>query len=848
MNRILAAYLTFFCVSISGAQQVYWTPSSGTFQEGKTNRLQLNFEGCSPEGDVELPDITNLDMRPAGVTRSMNMINGSFSQKIIQQYQVIPSGQGTAVIPSFTVQTDEGPVTVGEARFEIIEGTVGSTGLKSDEVFFSEIKVLDEEVYVGEVFDIRYVMGIRRGYRVNDLSPPTWSPLGLVTTPLDNPKQQEFSYQGNRYVGLVYNLKAMATKAGMLKLPKSRQTVSLVVGRRPGFIFDDEVVESYNVLSNAVELEIKDLPTGAPASFDGAVGNFALESTLVPDAVQVGEPVTWTLRISGNGNWPQGIGLLPRNVSTSFRAIQPDTNKEISEDSPFEGSLSEDIVLIPTQAGDFTMGPVEFSFFNPKSARYETVIVPESTVSVSPLAIAQDNAIDDPIASASATSTGFSIDQLDLDPSGINLLAKPIEIPSEIAQGAYADLPPSGEIPLGKIVWAFIIPIVLWLLIAVLRSFILDPNKYRRNAFDELKKIANAKSVDQDDEKLRSLQLSWREATRKFWSIDQEEPSAQDVKQAVSNQSAAEQAEAWEKLWIGSDRILYGRKKLPIQDWLVDFKDALQAARKPGISLKRFLSAAAWAPSIAFFMALALYPMDADANDASSLYQDGEFAKAEEEWGGQLEEQPENWTVRHNLGLAAAQQEKWGEALAYWISAYLINPHADELKWNLRIAMRNSESYYPVLAKMISGNSVESYAALLSPYEWERVASYAIYGAIGLFMLAVISLYVSKFQRLTLICITIGALALAFVFVANWAHRQYGLLADPAVLAAKQSSSLKSIPTDLEVEQIETTLPEGAIALPLKSFLGWQKVELPNGEQGWARKEVFTPLYGPAKL
>jgi hypothetical protein len=55
---------------------------------------------------------------------------------------------------------------------------------------------------------------------------------------------------------------------------------------------------------------------------------------------------------------------------------------------------------------------------------------------------------------------------------------------------------------------------------------------------------------------------------------------------------------------------------------------------------------------------------------------------------------------------------------------------------------------------------------------------------------------------------------------------------------------LKSVPTDLEVEQIQSPLPEGSVCLVTKTFLGWMKVELPNGEQGWSRKENFAPLYG----
>ena len=51
-----------------------------------------------------------------------------------------------------------------------------------------------------------------------------------------------------------------------------------------------------------VPLEVQPLPAGAPAGFKGAVGQFTLESKLVPEQVNEGEPITWTLSLKGTGN------------------------------------------------------------------------------------------------------------------------------------------------------------------------------------------------------------------------------------------------------------------------------------------------------------------------------------------------------------------------------------------------------------------------------------------------------------------------------------------------------------------------------------------------------------------
>ena len=52
-----------------------------------------------------------------------------------------------------------------------------------------------------------------------------------------------------------------------------------------------------------------------------------------------------------------------------------------------------------------------------------------------------------------------------------------------------------------------------------------------------------------------------------------------------------------------------------------------------------------------------------------AYYSDAAFEKAEASWKADLNSDPYNWALRHNLGLAAAQQEQWGEAVA-WIKVY----------------------------------------------------------------------------------------------------------------------------------------------------------------------------------
>ena len=59
----------------------------------------------------------------------------------------------------------------------------------------------------------------------------------------------------------------------------------------------------------------------------------------------VGEPVTWTLELTGTGNWPDLGGLPARTVSQDFQVVQPKAKRVNAEGKLFDATLTEDVVL-----------------------------------------------------------------------------------------------------------------------------------------------------------------------------------------------------------------------------------------------------------------------------------------------------------------------------------------------------------------------------------------------------------------------------------------------------------------------------------------------------------------------
>src|SRR5206468_7792151 len=57
-----------------------------------------------------------------------------------------------------------------------------------------------------------------------------------------------------------------------------------------------------SLTADALTIEVRPLPTNnVPADFNGAVGNYSLNLALSTNAVTVGDPITLTVQIGGQG-------------------------------------------------------------------------------------------------------------------------------------------------------------------------------------------------------------------------------------------------------------------------------------------------------------------------------------------------------------------------------------------------------------------------------------------------------------------------------------------------------------------------------------------------------------------
>jgi len=139
----------------------------------------------------------------------------------------------------------------------------------------------------------------------------------------------------------------------------------------------------YSVKSQPVIIHAVALPTaGKPIDFTGAVGNYTVYSDVDKKELKANETVNYTVDISGTGN----LNLInsPKiNTPVDVEKYDPKTNDHIVVDSNgVSGSRQFSYLLIPRHQGNFTLNPVEFTFFNPSTQRYVTVPTKPFTIKV----------------------------------------------------------------------------------------------------------------------------------------------------------------------------------------------------------------------------------------------------------------------------------------------------------------------------------------------------------------------------------------------------------------------------------------------------------------------------------
>ncbi len=226
-----------------------------------------------------------------------------------------------------------------------------------------------KDVYLGE--PIYVYARLYSAYRlsIDDMEPAKYQGFWVQDIKMPSRIQAEqVVINGRQYLAATVDKKLIfPQQAGKLRITPYK--ISCTIYDNWGFPYGQK-----DIVSNPLVINVKALPQeGQPSTFSGAVGNFKIDIVPPKGDISVDQAITIKLIISGTGNF--GLFDIPQlKVPNSFEALEPKTipHYEATPDG-LSGKVEKQFIYIPRSSGNFEIPPVEFSFFNPNTGKYEVV-------------------------------------------------------------------------------------------------------------------------------------------------------------------------------------------------------------------------------------------------------------------------------------------------------------------------------------------------------------------------------------------------------------------------------------------------------------------------------------------
>ena len=141
MKTVVKSLIIIFILTLELFSSVKLN-SANSFIKGEPFIFEFEATGSS----IKFPKIERIDsyvVQSLGTSRSLQIINGTYSEKISQKFQILPQKDFT--IPSFSFEIDG--VKLQSPSKKIVQETINKT-ISSD--FDLQLKASKQKAYVGE--------------------------------------------------------------------------------------------------------------------------------------------------------------------------------------------------------------------------------------------------------------------------------------------------------------------------------------------------------------------------------------------------------------------------------------------------------------------------------------------------------------------------------------------------------------------------------------------------------------------------------------------------------------------------------------------------------------------------
>ncbi len=403
MRKFLFIVFSFITLSVFADEVVFKAQAPSQVIEGRP--FQLTYSVNHRSRDLRAPEFNGFDVLSgpySSTSSSTSFVNGRRTSSFEQTYTYTLMAQkaGSFTIGPATIKVDGDDIRSNGVRIQVLPAdeqpangsqTSQTSQTSSDNLFVRTI-VSKTHVQEQEALLVTYKLyfaNVDVAQLTNNTKLPEFT--GFLKQELEQGEIQTQleHYNGRNYqTATLYRAVLYPQHSGDITIEPARfEAVLRVQTHQQVRSVFDSFFETYtdvtrDIIAPKATIHVSPLPAGKPSGFSGGVGTFTLTPSISQTEVQTNDAVTIKLDISGAGNmkllktpavdWPEGFEPYDPKVTNNFST----TTAGVS------GTKSIEYLAIPRSAGEYTIPPVSFSYFDIDEKTYKTLSSPEYTIRV----------------------------------------------------------------------------------------------------------------------------------------------------------------------------------------------------------------------------------------------------------------------------------------------------------------------------------------------------------------------------------------------------------------------------------------------------------------------------------
>ncbi len=372
MKRYFFIFITLIYMSATYAEDIHTRLSK--------NKIDLNesflVEFISHKRNREKPDFSPLtkdfDVLSTSTGLSTTIINGEVSEEVKWTVTLMAKQEGKFIIPAITFgQNSSLPlnIQVSASVTPLNEEAIFiETEIKPDAAVYEQTPI----VYIVRLFySVQVVQGTLSDVKVNDKD--------AIIEQIGNETQFELHRNGKRYMVVERQFSVIPQHAGELVFSPTVFEGSIAVGNHSFFNLQTVIKRIYSLEK---KIEVKKAPF-QKNWFPANDVQLTEEWSKDPGTLNMGEPVTWSITIKASGNFGNQIPDIALNLPKNLKHYldKPEITNQQTADG-FYGTKQIKIALIPSKEGEFQLPEIHVEWWNLKSDKKETAVLPPRTIQV----------------------------------------------------------------------------------------------------------------------------------------------------------------------------------------------------------------------------------------------------------------------------------------------------------------------------------------------------------------------------------------------------------------------------------------------------------------------------------